>query len=386
LPAADAQNADLEHPEVEQQNRVNIRQNIVSQFKDPKTGAWTPEVAQSAPPIPVHPSQIPEYAAANPAGKRAIETQYIDGRKAYDAWQKSVTDEMNRQATAADKNYTDGLNARRQASTQAHSDTAADTRSQRQIDAAATLEANRQKDATTKENDARTWDLTKPRDPKEVSAAFSTVPNETGVVSGKDPTTYMAEAMGYVKKDASGATVPDADLLSKTFSPDEQATIGQAMVNGYHFSPGTTAPMITKAITAAMTDPKYTMVPTRISPDKTYGVPRVSVTVTHQGAHTGVTFVLPEDDYKNLQGLYQDRQAAATNKPTAPIVTAPTPHAPAFPGTTPGGAPSSAFGVTPQVITPNQQWWLDQATGRGRAAIPAFPTPTPGQNQRGLVH
>ena len=158
----------MEHPEVEQQNRVAIRQNIVSQFIDPQTRTWKPEIMQTAPPMPVHPSQIPEYTQANPAGKRAIETQYQDGIKRYNEWNKSVTDEMNKQAEAADKTYTDGLVSRRAAAVAAHSDTAADKRSQAQIDAAALAEKNRQTDAETKRQED--WQHTEeaPRSTQEI--------------------------------------------------------------------------------------------------------------------------------------------------------------------------------------------------------------------------
>jgi hypothetical protein len=218
--------------------------------------------------------------------------------------------------------------------------------------AAATTETNRENFERQKEASAREWDLAKPRDRAETAAAFNTTPNESGVASGKEPTTYIAEAMGYVKADGT----PDIDMVNKNFSRDEQPIIAQAMMNGYHYSPGTSAPMITKAITGALTDPSYIMHKTEISPDKVYGFPRYSISVEHKGTGTSTSFVLPVEDYNNLKALYNNRQqAAAKNAPAPAPAPAPTgAPAPAIPSAPYKPLVSGPMFRTPQWVPPEQ--------------------------------
>jgi hypothetical protein len=221
--------------------------------------------------------------------------------------------------------------------------------------------------------------MTKPRDSKEVAAAFNSTPNETGVATGKEPSTYMAEAMGYKKADGT----PDIDMLNKNFTPDEQRIVSNAMINGFHYSPGTTAPMVTKAILGTLTDPNYVMHKTEISPDKVYGAPRYSVTIEHKGTGTSTSFVLPVEDYNNLKAVYDQRQQAAGAKaaPTVGPPVRPFPPAPMrAPSPTVGqGAPISPRAGVQVQPAPNavQQWWKGMNTPyvapRGRGALPPAP-------------
>ena len=333
LPAADAQNADLEHPEVEQQNRVNIRQNIVSQFRDLKTGAWTPQVAQSAPPIPVHPSQIPEYAAANPAGKRAIETQYIDGRKQYDAWQKAVTDEMNRQAVAADKNYSDDLVSRRQALTQTHSDTAADTRSQRQIDAAATLEKNRRDDATSKQ----TYEEQAPLTPQQRQETYrDTTPM---AITASLPRYAVTKSDGTIDLNASAQALGKAYDLpppgggAATGGLQRATTVSNiasdAATWNTHMATGDVHDLVDGLARGVYT------IDGRPTPVTRHGEQMDQFIVHQQQGDPGVTLFLPRQDGYKIAYIKQEFKAAhdAANPPTPAPTSAPTAPAPAIPRT-----------------------------------------------------
>jgi Phage tail lysozyme/N-acetylmuramoyl-L-alanine amidase len=370
-PSPDAQNADLEHPEVEQQNRVAIRQNIVNQFRDPKTGAWTPDVAQNAPPIPVHPSQIPEYATANPAGKRAIETQYVDGRKQYDAWQKSVTDEMNRQATEADKNYTDDLVSRRQAATMAHSDTAADTRTKAQIDAAATLEGNRRTDAAAKQ----TYEEQKPLTHEDLQKTFAEHP----------PTSYLAAspATAVYKGDGTLDDNASAQALGKTFDLNDRGglrrvdALSTALWNtqayNTHLGPQQLGTTLTN-----MANGSYGY---RSKPIDRNGIPMRQVEVFRGpkvGVGTPTQLLIPADDYDAVDGIKGEFLKAHTppqgpGAPAAPTRGIPSvPHAPSTPL---GPAVPRPMGATPPPASnPVGNWWHNMNNpppmARGRGPIP----------------
>ena len=367
LPTADAQNADLEHPEIEAQNRVAIRQNIVSQFRDPNTGAWTPQIAQSAPPIPVHPSQIPEYATANPAGKRAIETQYIDGRKQYDAWQKSVTDEMNRQATAADKNYTDDLVSRRAAAATTHSDTAADTRSQRQIDAAALLEKNRREDAENKQQETWTHEAQKPLAPDEVGKRFAE----------HQPTSYLASspATAVYKSDGSLDENASTQALGKMFDLNDRGglrrvdTLSTALTNAQTFNPHLMPQQLGTTLTN-MANGSYGYRAKTQPVDYGYGPMRqVEVFRGKVGEGTPTRLLIPAGDYDAVDGIKGEFVAAHKPPPTAPTANAPAaPPTRALPGPTgpdfwsggrsqagPGPALKLPEWVPPEQIPPEQR-------------------------------
>jgi hypothetical protein len=172
----------------------------------------------------------------------------------------------------------------------------------------------------------------------------------------------MADAMGYHKKEK-GVVTPDLDQLNANFNPAEQDTMGQAIVNAYHFSPGATAPRIARAITHAMTDPSYDMHATLISPDKTYGVPRYAVRIEHPGE--GVySFVLPVDDFKSLQEMHDARQKAAKDAAPKPV-TEKEPNAQAFPGGSTDVGPGFNPGSAP--YNPAEHPWLEKF----RAPYPA---------------
>ena len=327
-------------------------------------------LGDTGPDVPNNPSQDPRFASLNAAQQGRVMQVYGQAVQARRAWEAQQYKQAHDDAQAErSRQSQEGIAARQERGIKAHEQ----GETQRAAD--------RQTFETQKENSAREHDMTKPRDAKDVAATFSTVPNETGVASGKDPTTYMAEAMGYKKPDG---TV-DTDTLNKNFNSDEQNTITNAMVNGYSLSPRTTAPMVTKAILGSLTDPNYIMHKTDISPDKTYGVPRYSITVEHKGTGTSTSFILPVDDYNNLRSLYNDRQAAAASKAAAPAVAGP-PVRP-FP-VAPPRAPSSTAGqgppITPRMGTqpqpaPNavENWWhgLNQPyqMPRGRGALPPPP-------------
>jgi Phage tail lysozyme len=325
--------------------------------------------ADSGPAPPMRPDENPIYVSLPQAQKEDLQRIYNEDFKRYQ-------DQVNESRKEARADRRESFTQSQTTEREKFSQTEQDQRAAHSDAAAAQRAATQQAFETKKEQDAREHDMTKPRDPKEVAAAFNPAPNESGVPTGKEPTTYMAEAMGYKKPDGT----PDLDMLNKNFNQEEQQTMGQAMMNGYGLSPRTTAPMITKAITGTLTDPNYIMHKTEISPDKTYGVPRYSVTVEHKGSGTSTSFILPVEDYNNLKALYTQRQAAAT-KPAAPVVTAPTPRAPAFPGAAPGPAPTGGFNAPPQRgALPG---WL----GLGKTPSgPSFPAPNPNQPpQRGFI-
>ncbi len=220
----------------------------------------------------------------------------------------------------------------------ARSQAASDARQQRTIEQQNSMQAERERNQRDFErwkiDDAKANALTNPRNENDVRLAFSTVPNETGMVTGKEPTTYMAEALGLVSKDKT----PDTDALNKALSKPEQNVIQQSIVNGYRFSPDMTAPVIADLVTNLVVNPKYIGHPKPIEPDKTYGVPRVSITVDRSDG-TGGTFVLPKEDYDNLRAVAKARASQTT--PTPPTVR-PIPAGPA--GT--ANPPPRGFGAS----------------------------------------
>ena len=321
VPTADMQNADLERPEVETQNRNNIRQNIVGQFIDPKTRTWLPEIAQTAPPIPVHPSQIPEYATATPAGKRAIETQYTDGRKQYDAWQKSVTDEMNRQAVAADKNYTDDLVSRRAAALGQKQITSAETLEGNRRTDAATAEANRRADETTKQQTTWTHEEQKPLAPDDVNKRINPEHPATSYLASS-PATAVYKSDGTLDENAS------AQALGKMFDLNDRGglrrvdTLSTALTNTQTFNPHVGTQQLGTTLTN-MANGAYGYRAKTQPVDYGYGPMRqVEVFRGKVGQGTPTRLLIPADDYDAVDGI-KGEFVAAQPKPPANTATGP---------------------------------------------------------------
>jgi hypothetical protein len=105
--------------------------------------------------------------------------------------------------------------------------------------------------------------------------------------------------------------------------PDTQIqnAMAQAIHNSFHFSPNQSINSIADLVTGIVTK-NYVAHPTPIAPDKTYGVPRVSIMVEIRDENnrpTGMmgTMVLPKEDYNNLKAAY-NRFAASKVKTVVP--------------------------------------------------------------------
>jgi hypothetical protein len=354
IPSPDAQNTDLERPEVEQANRVSIRNGIVSNFKP-----TSPE-----PEVMARPDTVPEYAGLTPQGKVAAQKAYQESFAAHKAWEADQNNALRGQIASADKDYTDGLNSRRQAAAMAHSDTARE-QTQTHADEAAATRAKAQQDfETKKEQSTREWEVTKPRDPRDVEKTFIDPTTNTS----KAPE-YMANALGLVKPDGTA----DVQSLNAKLDRSQQAIMGKAIASAYHFSPDSSPEEISDLVTGIVTNPKYMATPEQLSPDQTYGIPRALIRVD-RGDGTSGSMAIPEEDLRNLKALAKTYGAA---HPTPPP---PKSGVPAAPGVNNYPAPTAPVRMTPRgpVAAPPPAFVPHPAIPRGPSGGTGYGGPRPG--------
>jgi hypothetical protein len=180
-----------------------------------------------------------------------------------------------------------------------------------------TREEGRQKFETGKEMSSREWDSTKPRASEEVEREINMTPDPQ-TPSPKDPNVIMAHSLGYT--DSRGR--PQIDRLNNLLTAQEQTVMSQALVSGFHYSPTQSLAAVADMVTGAVTNKNYEMSGEPLSADKTYGVPRVLVTVNRLNDNgEGVTsgkMAMPTEDYRNLRGLIKQRAAAEAKRNQAP--------------------------------------------------------------------
>jgi hypothetical protein len=306
IPAAGAQDVDLEHNVAYQNIVANTTPKYFTADMRPIVGGHV-----LRPPPPVDQVTFKSYAPQVQAAYREREQQY----------QAAV--QQNRQMMQADidgqrRDQMADVTSRRDLTKQDRADVAAGKRTQAQIDAAATLETNRQKDTAKKEADAHKYNSVRALTPGELS-------EKLGLGKGGDDAAIRADYLGRgllapndyaaTSKAASAANADPNTMnarLSQDYSPAELNNVWQAIQGTTTYThdvdPNSAAELIGGAVNGFN---KVTPGPPMDPVDD--GIPRTMITITRPDG-TNDNLVMRTADAQNIRKVYDARKAVRDQK------------------------------------------------------------------------
>jgi hypothetical protein len=307
IPAAGAQDVDLEHNVAYQQAPIQANMNPDG---SPKyfTADMHPIVGgrPMRPPPPIDQVTFKSYAPQVQAAYREREQQY---QQAVQQNQKLMQADIDgrRRDIAAD------ITSRRDLTKQTRADVAAGKRTQAQIDAAAKLEANRQADTAKKEADAHKYNAVRALNPTELA-------EKLGLGKGGDDAAIRSDYLGRgllapndyaaTSKAASAANADPNTMnarLSQDYSPAELNNVWQAIQGTttytHDIDPNSAAELIGGAVNGYN---KVEPGPPMATVDD--GIPRTMLTITRPDG-TSDNLVMRTVDAQNIRKVYDARKA-----------------------------------------------------------------------------
>jgi hypothetical protein len=256
-------------------------------------------------PPPRDPTKDPRFASLPPTSQARVQAAYAAN---YNAWRQQQSDAMKLE-------HEDRAADRSQSKLDQREKFTQDQLNQRQKNEA---DAKALATKTAEEHAARA-----PRPDADVHATFSTIPDENGKLTGKQPADYFKDGFGLTDQGDIDPQLRETGYRAAFPNRNEQDMMNNALINGYRYTHDADAPAIAEALRGAATG-GYTAMPAEVPADG-YGQ-RYAVTITRPSDGMMTTVILPRADWLNIQRIHQASYqrssdaavAAAKNTPPQP--------------------------------------------------------------------
>jgi hypothetical protein len=277
-------------------------------------------------PPPRDPTKDPRFASLPPTSQARVQAAYAAN---YNAWRQQQSDAMKLE-------HEDRAAARSQDKLDQRERFTQDQLNQRQKNEA---DAKALATKTAEEHAARA-----PRPDADVHAAFHTIPDENGKLTGNQPEDYYKDQAatmpdGTINQDK---TFRDAQYNQEFNDRNQRMNMNNALVNGYRYTHDADAPAIADALRGFAVN-AYTATAVPVPADG-YGQ-RYAVTFTRPSDGTQMAVVLPRADWANVLAIQKAKATAAAQSKADTAATVNNPYrAPPPSGESAGTPISKAFG------------------------------------------